>query len=65
MININDIIEYQFALLLKGANTVEIVIVDIVVEEIDDIDDGTGAFWRMFFFPIGIKLRSTCYLLHT
>ena len=44
MININDIIEYQFVLLLKVANTVEIVILDIVVEEIDDTDDGTGAF---------------------
>ena len=44
MISSNDIIEYQLALLLKGVNTIEIVIVDIVLNDINGVDNGAGAF---------------------
>jgi hypothetical protein len=42
VININDVIEYQLEVLLKGVNTIDIVIVDILLDDINGVADGAG-----------------------
>lgn len=64
IIDINDIMEYRFKVLLKVFNAIEIVIVKTVLNKINDVDDEGIVFWYDHDIKKTLEWQSSSFLLH-